>query len=56
MAKKNKSAGKNHPADILNPNKGTSGTNITWDKAQGNRGKQMNPNQNTNKGGNKHNK
>lgn len=35
----------NHEADIQNPNKGTAGTNITWDKAQGNRGKQMNPNQ-----------
>ena len=35
----------NHNADIQNPNKGTAGTNITWDKAQGNRGKQMNPNQ-----------
>ena len=35
----------NHEADIKNPNKGTSGTNTTWDKAQGNRGKQLNPNQ-----------
>jgi len=35
----------NHQADIQNPNKGTPGTNQTWDKAQGNRGKQMNPNQ-----------
>ena len=35
----------NHNADIKNPNRGTEGTNITWDKAQGNRGKQMNPNQ-----------
>ena len=34
----------NHQADIKNPNKGTSGTNRTWDHAQGNRGKQMNPN------------
>ena len=34
----------NHPADIKNPNRGTPGTNKTWDKAQGNRGKQMNPN------------
>lgn len=38
-------AGKsNHEADIKNPNHGTSGTNITWDKAQGNRGAQLNPN------------
>jgi hypothetical protein len=36
---------KNHKADILNSNKGTNGTNITYDKAQGNRGKQLNPNQ-----------
>lgn len=35
----------NHQADIKNPNKGTSGTNKTLDKNQGNRGKQMNPNQ-----------
>ena len=35
----------NHDADIQNPNKGTPGTNIIWDKAQGNRSKQMNPNQ-----------
>ena len=36
---------KNHQADIKNPNKGTSGTNPTYDKNQGNRGKQLNPNQ-----------
>jgi len=41
----------NHNADIKNPNKGTPGTNTTYDKAQGNRGKQMNPNQG-NKSGN----
>lgn len=35
----------NHNADIKNPNKGTSGTNKTYDKTQGNRGKQLNPNQ-----------
>lgn len=39
-----KNAG-NHPADIQNPNKGTSGTNKTYDQNQGNRGKQLNPNQ-----------
>ena len=27
----------NHNADISNPNKGTPGTNITYDKNQGNR-------------------
>lgn len=37
--------GSNHRADIRNKNPGTNGTNITYDKAQGNRGKQMNPNQ-----------
>ena len=36
---------KNHPSQIKNPNKGTSGTNIIWDKAQGNKGKQLNPKQ-----------
>ncbi|HET7233380.1 MAG TPA: hypothetical protein VFJ16_25435 [Longimicrobium sp.] len=35
----------NHEADIKNPNQGTSGTNTTYDKNQGNRGKQMDPNQ-----------
>lgn len=33
----------NHSADIKNPNRGTPGTNTTWDHAQGNRGKQLNP-------------
>jgi len=32
----------NHNADISNANKGTSGTNKTYDKNQGNRGKQLN--------------
>ena len=35
----------NHEADIKNPNKGTPSTNKTYDKNQGNRGKQLNPNQ-----------
>lgn len=35
----------NHNADIKNPNKGTSGTNKTYDKNQGDKGKQQNPNQ-----------
>ncbi|KMQ50413.1 hypothetical protein CHISP_2660 [Chitinispirillum alkaliphilum] len=34
----------NHQADIVNKNKGTSGTNVTYDKNQGNRGEQLNPN------------
>jgi hypothetical protein len=33
----------NNQADIQNPNKGTHGTNKTYDKNQGNRGKQLNP-------------
>jgi len=39
---------KNHSADIKNPNKGTKGTNIIWDKMNGNRGKLLNPNQSKN--------
>jgi len=39
---------KNHNADINNPNKGIKGTNIIWDKRNGNRGKQLNPNQKSN--------
>jgi hypothetical protein len=35
----------NHNANITNPNKGTKGTNKSYDKNQGNRGKQLNPNQ-----------
>jgi hypothetical protein len=35
----------NQHADIKNPNKGDVGTNKTYDKNQGNRGKQLNPNQ-----------
>ena len=35
----------NHQADIENPNKGTDRSNTTYDKNQGNRGKQLNPNQ-----------
>lgn len=42
MSKQKKS---NHQADIKNANKGTNGTNKTYSKNQGNRGKQLNPNQ-----------
>lgn len=42
MSKKKKP---NPKADSKNPNKGTDGTNIIWDKKHGNRGKQLNPNQ-----------
>lgn len=31
-------------ANIKNANKGTSGTNKQYDKSQGNRGEQLNPN------------
>lgn len=34
----------NHNADISNANKGTKGTNVTYDKNQGNRGKQIQQN------------
>ncbi len=33
----------NHQADVKNKNIGTKGTNKTYDKNQGNRGKQLNP-------------
>ena len=36
-------------AYIKNANKGTNGTNITYDKNQENRGKQLNPNQKKNR-------
>lgn len=36
---------KNHQADIKNANKGVTGQNKTHAKNQGNRGKQLNPNQ-----------
>lgn len=42
-AKKN--TGADNSANIKNPNKGTNGTNKAYDQNQGNRGKQMNPNQ-----------
>lgn len=35
----------NHKANQSNSNKGTSGTNESFDKVQGNKGKQLNPNQ-----------
>ncbi len=42
----------NNQANQQNANKGSSGTNRQYDQAQGNKGKQVNPNQNT-KGGKK---
>ncbi len=35
----------NHKSNQSNPNKGTAGTNKAYSKVQGNRGKQLNPNQ-----------
>jgi len=35
---------RNQKADIKNPNKGSNGQNITWSKMNGNKGKQLNPN------------
>jgi len=35
----------NHKSNQKNSNEGTSGTNPAYDKVQGNRGKQKNPNQ-----------
>ena len=42
--KKRKVTPKDNSANMQNPNKGTKGANKQYDKAQGNRGKQMNPN------------
>ena len=41
---KDKITPKDNASNQVNPNKGTSGTNPQYDKAQGNRGRQMNPN------------
>lgn len=49
MSEKSKTKTPNHEADIKNPNKGTDGVNPTYSKNQGNRGKQLNPNQTSNK-------
>lgn len=35
--------GNKNESDMVNANIGSPGTNVTYDKAQGNRGKQMNP-------------
>ena len=44
MSKNNKNAN-DHKSNQSNANKGTKGTNKAYDKAQGNKGKQLNPNQ-----------
>lgn len=49
MAKK--IAPKDNESNQKNPNKGTPGTNKQHDQGQGNRGKQLNPNQNNAKKG-----
>lgn len=36
---------KDNQSNMPNANKGTSGTNRQYDQTQGNRGKQLNPNQ-----------
>lgn len=41
----NKTSPQNNSANQQNANKGSSGTNTAYDKAQGNRGTQLNPNQ-----------
>lgn len=38
-------APKDAASDRKNPNRGSPGTNAIWDKAQGNRGKQLDPKQ-----------
>ena len=45
MAKEKKISPKDNEANIPNPNKGTKGTNKQYSQNQGNRGKQLNPNQ-----------
>ncbi len=42
---KDKIKPKDNESNMQNPNKGTDGTNKQYDKAQGDRGKQLNPNQ-----------
>ena len=42
---KDKIKPKDNESNMQNPNKGTKGTNEQYDKAQGDRGKQLNPNQ-----------
>lgn len=39
----------NHKSNQANSNKGTTGTNTVNSKVHGNRGKQLNPNQNSKK-------
>jgi hypothetical protein len=39
-----KTTPQNNRSNQQNSNKGTAGTNRSYDQAQGNRGKQMNPN------------
>lgn len=41
----NKTLPQNNSANQQNANKGSNGTNTAYDKGQGNRGTQLNPNQ-----------
>ncbi|EJF07554.1 hypothetical protein ThvES_00003970 [Thiovulum sp. ES] len=45
MSKDGKTSPANNSANQQNANKGTSGTNKAYSQTEGNRGKQMNPNQ-----------
>lgn len=45
MAKQKSSTNNNNHANQKNSNKGTNGVNEQYAKVQGNRGKQLNPNQ-----------
>lgn len=45
MSNKPTSSQADHKANISNANKETQGTNRVYDQNQGNRGKQLNPNQ-----------
>jgi hypothetical protein len=49
MTKKKTKSPKSENADKKNPNKGTNGTNIAWDKMNGHRGMQMDPKRNQSK-------
>lgn len=48
MADKKGISPKDNQSNQKNPNKGTPGTNKQYDQAQGNKGKQQNPNQKSN--------
>lgn len=43
MGRKAKKSSNDLKSDQMNKNKGSDGTNIAYDKKEGNRGKQLNP-------------